>query len=191
MQTAGGVMSLTCVSDLCSPEGAVLQGRLWSYCGVFPWYLLLMGANCFCFSSFSSLSFDTTLTPHSGSLIGTQEGDQETSPPAPNKNKNKTNRHSRPGDRYAPIYQLTPERAEGSRVLCPDVMSVIRWRHLKGWGNSNKFMKRQTVCSLLHLSKHHLPPPSSSSSACVLYFLPSQLCYGFSGKRVYCKISRL
>lgn len=142
-----------------------------------------MGANCFCFSSFSSLSFDTTLTPHSGSLIGTQEGDQETSPPAPNKNKNKTNRHSRPGDGYAPIYQLTPERAESSRS--------VSWRHLKGQGNPNKFMEGQTVCSLLHLPKHHLPPPSSSSSACVLYFLPSQLCYGFSGKRVHCKISRL
>lgn len=25
-----------CLFDLCSPEGAVLQGRLWSYCGVFP-----------------------------------------------------------------------------------------------------------------------------------------------------------
>lgn len=157
MQTAGGVMSLTCVSDLCSPEGAVLQGRLWSYCGVFPWYLLLIGANCFCFSSFSSLSFDTTLTPHSGSLIGTQEGDQETSPPAPNKNKNKTNRHPRPGDRYAPIYQLTPERAEGSRS--------VSWCHECNKMTSSERMGKfkqihETSNCLLAFASFKTPPSS-------------------------------
>lgn len=67
-----------------------------------------MGANFFVFH----LSFDTTLTPHSGSLIGTQEGDQETSPQTKTKN-----RHSRPADGYAPIYQLTLERDESSHSV--------------------------------------------------------------------------
>lgn len=172
-----------CLFDLCSPEGAVLQGRLWSYCGVFPWYLLLMGANFFFFSSFSSLSFDITLTPHSGSLIGTQEGDQETSPPP----KQKQKQTGIPGLVIVCTHLSTNTRKSRKRSSCvPVSWALIRRRHLKGRGNSNKFMNVQTVCSLWHLSKHYLPPPSSSSSACGLHILPSHLCYGFSGKRVYC-----
>lgn len=91
MQTAGGVMSLTCVSLTCAHQkelfcrvasGVIVVSSLDTY------YLWGQTFFFFCFSSFSSLSFDITLTPHSGSLIGTQEGDQETSAP-PNKNKSK------------------------------------------------------------------------------------------------------
>lgn len=77
-----------CLSDLCSPEGAVLQGRLWStVVSSLDTYYLWGQTFFFCFSSFSSLSFDITLTPHSGSLTGTQEGDQETSPSPKQKQK--------------------------------------------------------------------------------------------------------
>lgn len=118
-----------------------------------------MGANCFCFSSFSSLSFDTTLIPHSGSLIGTQEGDQETSPPprAPNKNKNKTNRHSRPGDGYAPIYQLPLERAESS---C-SVSWCHEWNKMALSERTGKFKQIHERSNCLLTFASTKTPPSS------------------------------
>lgn len=142
-----------------------------------------------CFSSFSSLSFDIALTTHSGSLIGTQEGDQEPSPRP--QTKTKTNRHSRPGDGDAPIYQLTLERAESSR----SVSRCHEYNKMTSSERTGKFKQihESSNCLLTFASFETLPssPPSSSSSACGLHILPSHLCYGFSGKRVYCKISRL
>lgn len=86
MQTAGGVMSLTCVSLTCAHQKGLfcrVASEVIVVSSLDTYYL--WGQTFFVFH----LSFDTTLTPHSGSLIGTQEGNQETFPPKQKQKQNK------------------------------------------------------------------------------------------------------
>lgn len=188
MATVGGVEPFACVSLTCVHQKG-LFARVASEIIVaspFPRYLLLTGANFFFFFSyFSSLSYDITLAPHSGNFIGTQEGDQETAPP------NQTRGGvcvCRPGDGYTPIYQPMLHRAEGARcVLIPWVeQDGVVWKH-----GEIQLPGVEIVCSSFVPFKHSLLPPTPTSSGCVSPVPPSRLCLGFSGKWVYCKISRL
>lgn len=70
-------------------------------------------------------------------------------------------------------------------ALCLGASSVTRWHYLKGWG---KFKQIHDVKNrlLIFVSLKHYPPPPPPPQH-VLDLLPSHLCHGFSGKRVYCK----
>lgn len=181
MQTVGHVMPVTCVFLTCVQQKGLFC-RVASEIVVassFPRDYLQ--GQTFFFSYFSSLSFDITLAPLSGNFIGTKERDQETCPPP-------KGGISRSGDGYTPIYQLMLHRAkcscnsqsrEQNEMALPESMGKFKQIH-----------EVKIVCSFFFCIFKALPS-SSPSSACVSYILPSHLCHGFSGKCVYCKISRL
>lgn len=183
MQTVGDMMSFACAPLTCVHQKGLfcrVASEITVMSSLGTYYLQ---GQTFFFSYFSSLFFDITLAPRSGSLIGTKEKDQELPrllPPQP------PNGHFQAWWWLYTHCQLTLDRAKRSCSVCGAV-SVTRWRHLKGWGNSNKFMKIKLFAHFCIFKTL----PSSSPSVCVLYILPSHLCHGFSGKRVYCKISRL
>lgn len=149
-------MSLTCVSLTCAHQKGlfcrVASGVLWCL----PLILTTYGGKLFfCFSSFSSLSFDITLTPHSGSLTGTQEGDQETSPSPKQKQK-----QTGIPDLLCTHLSTNTRKSRKLSSCVPVSWALIRWRHLKGRGNSNKLWKFKLFAHFgIFQNTTFLPPP--------------------------------
>lgn len=173
-------MSLTCVSLTCAHQKGLFC-RVAS--GVIvvssPDTYYLWGQTFFCFYLSAPFPLILTLTTHSGSLIGTQEGDQEPSPRP--QTKTKTNRHSRPGDGDAPIYQLTLERAESSRS--------VSWCHeynkMTSSERTGKFKQihESSNCLLTFASFETLPssPPPLPPQHVVYTFCPHISATGSQG----------